>query len=535
MVALSGLVTLAGGCQIIAGIGGEEPKSATGGAGGSTTEGGGGATLPMGACTPKETQACYSGPKDSEGVGLCKGGVVTCGEDGMWGTTCDGEVPPAAEDCSLATDENCDTYDCVVWQKTFTNNVQSGAIGIDGQGIVYVGVGFSAGIDFGDGKPVVPQGENDMAILAYDKTGKLLWVKAFPQSGGQYLGQMVVDKDGNIAIGGTTDQPLTGDFGSLPAGQFVAKLDSTGKVLWATGVAGLAYITNLAYDSKGNVYAAGGGQTVDIGTGLLDGGDTGNFWIAKLDAGTGVAAWAKITKYGKTESLSGLAVDPSDSAVVTGMFDGTYLGLSGDAGVPSDVYNCCGAYAPFLMRIDPNGLVSDGKALAGFTPPINVYVTGVANDPFGTSMIAGYFSGKVDFQSGEYDSGQDTTMFILRDQTSGFQQTAKVFLQPGIYSSPNTIAMDSHENVVMHGYYQGALDLGGGPLPENKSVFVTKLDKTGAFLWARTFKFGDGGINGMAVGPGEDETALLGNFYGGIDLGFGPVPGNGMFILRLGK
>ncbi|MFO0588033.1 MAG: hypothetical protein U0441_10860 [Polyangiaceae bacterium] len=535
-LALFALVALAGGCQLIAGIGGEEPLGkGGGGTGGSTTTGGGGNTLPTGTCSPDATQPCYTGADGTEGTGLCKGGVQTCGADGMWGATCDGEVVPALEDCASSDDENCDGHDCAVWAKMFDTNVSSGAIGIDGQGNIYAGVGFSVGVDFGDGKPVVPVGSNDMAILAYDKTGKLLWVKAFPQSGSQALGFMSVDSEGHIAIGGSTDTDMNLGLGNIPAGQFVAKLDNKGQLLWGVGIGGQSYISAVALDSKGNVFVGGAGTSVDVGKGLLDGGDTGNFWIAKLGFANGLAEWAKITKGGKNEALYGMAVDPSDSIVLTGSWDGQYLGLSGDAGIPNDVYNCCGGAAPFLVRLDPNGNLSNYKMLAGYSPPITVYMNAIANDPLGTSMLAGSFSGKVDFQSGNYDAGMDTGMFVLRDQTSGFQQTGTFFVQSGVYASPSYVGLDSKQNVVMQGFYSGPLDFGGGPLPVTDSRFVVKLDKTGKYLWSRTYDFGDGGFNGMAVGTLEDETALIGNFYGGIDLGLGPVPGSGTFILRLGK
>jgi hypothetical protein len=58
-------------------------------------------------CVPGETQACYSGPPGTEGVGLCTAGVQTCAEEGLaWGA-CEGEVLPVPEDINTPVDDDC--------------------------------------------------------------------------------------------------------------------------------------------------------------------------------------------------------------------------------------------------------------------------------------------------------------------------------------------------------------------------------------------------------------------------------------------
>lgn len=82
------------------------------------------------ACVPGATQACYQGPPETEGVGVCTGGVQTCAEDGQWGP-CDGQVLPAPEDLNTPEDDDCtgDTHDSVCEQNGIlvcpTNNCQA--------------------------------------------------------------------------------------------------------------------------------------------------------------------------------------------------------------------------------------------------------------------------------------------------------------------------------------------------------------------------------------------------------------------------
>ena len=57
------------------------------------------------ACTPGQMQPCYTGPAGTEGVGICKGGTQTCQTNGTWGA-CLGEVLPATQACD-GKDDSC--------------------------------------------------------------------------------------------------------------------------------------------------------------------------------------------------------------------------------------------------------------------------------------------------------------------------------------------------------------------------------------------------------------------------------------------
>jgi hypothetical protein len=57
-------------------------------------------------CTPGHTHACYTGAMGTEGVGLCHGGMMTCGSDNHWGT-CLGQVTPHPKVCGSGMDEMC--------------------------------------------------------------------------------------------------------------------------------------------------------------------------------------------------------------------------------------------------------------------------------------------------------------------------------------------------------------------------------------------------------------------------------------------
>ncbi len=56
-------------------------------------------------CVPGDSVACYPGVPDTDGVGVCKEGLQTCGPDGLWGL-CLGAVVPGQELCN-GLDDDC--------------------------------------------------------------------------------------------------------------------------------------------------------------------------------------------------------------------------------------------------------------------------------------------------------------------------------------------------------------------------------------------------------------------------------------------
>jgi len=60
----------------------------------------------VGVCASGQKRSCYTGPKNTSGVGACVNGTQTCKSDGNWGA-CNGEVVPSVEICIDRVDNNC--------------------------------------------------------------------------------------------------------------------------------------------------------------------------------------------------------------------------------------------------------------------------------------------------------------------------------------------------------------------------------------------------------------------------------------------
>lgn len=61
-------------------------------------------------CAPGETRSCYTGPPETQGVGLCGAGEQLCEPAATWGV-CVGAVLPHQEICGNSLDEDCDGSD----------------------------------------------------------------------------------------------------------------------------------------------------------------------------------------------------------------------------------------------------------------------------------------------------------------------------------------------------------------------------------------------------------------------------------------
>jgi hypothetical protein len=65
-----------------------------------------GGCIPEATCCPEETRPCYTGPAETEGVGVCRAGVETCTENFVFGACVD-EVTPQPVQCN-GLDNDCD-------------------------------------------------------------------------------------------------------------------------------------------------------------------------------------------------------------------------------------------------------------------------------------------------------------------------------------------------------------------------------------------------------------------------------------------
>ncbi|MBC7884761.1 MAG: SBBP repeat-containing protein, partial [Saprospiraceae bacterium] len=276
--------------------------------------------------------------------------------------------------------------------------------------------------------------------------------------------------------------------------------------------------TSIAIDGIGNVYSAGffsGAVDFDPGPGVFNLSSIGadNTFISKLDA-SGNFVWAKKLG-GGTSSVFGLSIglDNSGNVFVTGNFFGT-----GDfdpgPGV-SSLTSLSGSSDIFITKLDNNGSFVWVKQIGGITADKGY---ALALDASGNVYTSGFFNGNVDFDPGPGIVNMTAVsgspeIFVLKLDVSGNFLWAKQMGGNGP-DEAWSIAMAADGSVLTTGYFSETADFDPGPgivnlsaLSGDTDIFVSKLNSSGDFIWARQFVGSDNDA-GYSV-----ATDALGNVY----------------------
>jgi hypothetical protein len=507
------------------------------------------------ACAPGVSIACYDGPPGTEGVGLCIGSTRTCNAEGTGYGPCDGQIPPAAEECSATAadsvnqvDESCDGIAACEgsyrWAHSYGDDAEQAGVNVavDGAGNVFVTGSIQGTVDFGGG-PRQPADMNSMGkdydvfLLKLDAQGRHLWSKRFGDAGNQFGKAVAVDAQGNVFLfgdfsgsihfGGMTDALLSGGASDL----FAANFDSQGNPLWSKRFGGTAieYGHALAVDKDNNIvitgeftgdFSFGGDMDVIKPKGGAD------VFVAKLEGANGGHLWSH--GFGDPARQAGfaIAVDPTNGdVVVTGEYQGSFA--FGGEQLTTVLNDQAQIFVAKLKGGDGSHAWS-----AGFGDISRQFGRGVAIAPSGDVFIAGVFTGKLDFGGGQMPEfgGGDVYLAKLNggDGTHVWSKSAAGNLPDQLDAGLN-VAVDGAENVVLLvGSVTDPFSISGSAetLPPRGGVdcAVAKFDPAGNHLWSRRFAGGGDDVGvGIAVAPRGDVLLTGTNLGGGADFGGGPV------------
>ena len=313
---------------------------------------------------------------------------------------------------------------------------------------------------------------------------------------------IAVDSSGAAYVAGFTD---SGDFNTVgpintdktPIDAFIAKLTPAGNALaYSTylGGNGVDIPTGIAVDSSGAAYVTGSTDSTDFDTnGQIEGdSNVGDAFIAKLTPAGSALAYSTYLGGNDNDAATGIAVDSSGAAYVTGYTASSNFNTVGQIEADS-----AGVDA-FIAKLTPAG-----NALAYST-----YLGGsggdaaaaIAVDAGGSAYVAGYTdssdfntSGQIEGDSGGIDA------FVTKLNPAGSALAYSTYLGGSGEDRASAIAVDSSGAAyVAGGTASTDFDLLGNFATDGGGVdgFVAKLTPAGNALAYSTYLGGNGGIEG---------------------------------------
>jgi len=341
----------------------------------------------------------------------------------------------------------------------------------------------SAPATFGTNTSLTLTGSNFGYVAMLDSSANWKWATKLSDSTvvTSFENQLAVDSSGNVYVTGYFGGTVTiGPDTLTSAGSndtFVAKLNSSGTILWAMqiGGTGLNEGEGLALDGSGNLYVVGSfSNSVSFGGPTLTSATATDAFLTKITNASAdnsnVApsfAWAQDAGGDNWNNVA-VAVDSAGTAYVSA---GLY---------PNEVVDSFNTSSGLLNWSDTRSIVNgndDGNdSLALYTDSSGNEVLYQAG-PYGQGVLALYANGANDTKPGSVDWFEN---FNVPNASGGW----------GSYL--NMVATDSSGNVYVAGISSlesqqpVGFDPASGAAYLNAPQFVAKLDPSGNFLAVRS-------------------------------------------------
>ena len=407
--------------------------------------------------------------------------------------------------------------------KGVTSSSEKGySLAVDTSGNTYtVGTFNAINVDFDPGtgtSVLVNAGGEDVFITKLDSSGDLVWAKGISSTSNEFGNSVAIDSSNNVYVtgvfGATVDfDPGAGVQNLTSAGNydvFVLKLTSDGSFVWAKRFGNNQWdeARSIKVDTSGNVYLTGNfAGTVDFDpdaatTTNLTSAGSADIYVSKLNS-AGAFQWAQ--NFGGTGNDQGysVAVDSTGNVLTTGLFSGA---VDFDPGTNSTSYTATspGGEDAFITKLDASGQFVWAKAFLGaglytrsraitVDANSNVYTTGLA---YGTTDF------DPSANTASLSAVGSSDIFVSKLNSAGEYVWARMF--GGSFSDQgNSIAVDGSGNVHTIGALFGVADFDPGAgtaqigSAGTPSIFVSKLNSSGDYVWAR--RFGGSTIEGNGI------------------------------------
>ena len=316
---------------------------------------------------------------------------------------------------------------------------------------------------------------------------------------------------------------------------------------------------DMERDHNGNIIVVGGFKgTVDFdpSSSVFNMTSSGDYdiYIVKFNP-LGELLWAKQEGGFGFDRAHDIEIANNGDILVTGYFKNT---VDFDPGAGSYSLTSSGDWDSFIQRLDQNGNFIWAKGCHG-----NGYdrINSMDIDNSGNIILVGSYTGTTDFDpgigqflmsSGNLGSTIGYNSFVLKLNSSGDFIWARNLGSTSQNDLGNGVVVDGNGNVYFSGFFKGTVDFDTGISVFNLStiqsgraeIYVSKLDSSGSFIWAKNFPALSGPNQGNLGWEMEIDQfgniATVGYFSGTVDFdpGFGVYSltangGNDGFISKL--
>ncbi|MFI5219655.1 MAG: SBBP repeat-containing protein [Bacteroidia bacterium] len=388
--------------------------------------------------------------------------------------------------------------------------------------------------------------KGDIFVIKSDVSGNFIWAKQMGGLAEDYPNSIAVDTSGNVyttgIFHGTADfDPGTGIYNLTASSTnpdiFVSKLNASGNFVWATKLGNTTWeeAYSITLDASGNIFTAGTN---------LPGFNAFQIYINKLDV-SGNLMWSKSYGGPLSEKANSIAADASGNIYFTGYFSGT---TDFDPGIGTfNLTSYVNSYDIFVSKLDASGNFIWAKQMGGKAYDVG---NSIALDASGNILTTGIFHDTADFDTGagvfNLTSAGSYDVFISKLNPSGdFVWAGRI----GGTDQENavSIASDAAGSVYATGNFYGTVDFDPGASTFNLTangtdVFISKLDDSGNFVWAKRF----GGMSpdwGYSIAlDGLNNIYTIGTFYETVDFdpdtgtyNLSPIGNPDMFIHKLSQ
>jgi hypothetical protein len=316
-------------------------------------------------------------------------------------------------------------------------------------------------------------------IDKYNSSGVLLNSINIPISPNQFLGDIKVDKYGNVYICGGFQGTLNLGSYSFTSSQdvgFIAKMDYTLNFLWAKKLESSSYSRayELSIMNEEDIYVTGLFQNdIDFGNISLNGEGIPDMFLGKFYSGDGSCIWAENFAYDNSTFFvsPSICLDPKGHILITGSFQGT-ISIQGNS-----ISSFPGYDDIFVIKMLSTGKLVWSKMCGGVSGDTshdiesdseeNVYITGSYTD-------SSYFSPV------EIDSRGGSDIYLTKFNKDG--TLVDIVTAGGINNDSGTdLVLDEEENIYITGYFEGEAEFSpyiiSSPPGNNIDSFLGKIPK----------------------------------------------------------